>query len=196
MIQFRGICPGCNQLSLVDVYTSCSNVPRSGKPCGFRLTTTHLDGNQTYRAKFFKHTNPPAASASGDQSWSHSDAYDHYHECALASGQLFYDTVNKYFCLEFSPMGSGDAQIRYGTGGTSDAWHTIEPLNSKWPNLHPQFREHTSGLVPIATGDFTVAHSGIMVGGQEQRAYTIWQYNQPIAGYDPGTKQLIEFKFT
>src|ERR1700733_1352831 len=99
MIKFRGICPGCNKLSLIDVNTPCPNILGNGKICGFALTTELASGNRVFREKHEKHTNPPPPGASGDHSWTSSGNYGLHQTAALASGNLCYDTTNNYFCL-------------------------------------------------------------------------------------------------
>src|SRR5262249_7542497 len=127
MIQFRGICPGCNQLSLVDVNTPCPNRLGSGRLCGFALTTDYASGNHTYRAKHCKHTSPPPSGSTTDHSWTRSGLYDGHQMGALTSGSLCYDTTNKYFCLT-GPLANGEAQVTYRSGTTADAWYLTMPI--------------------------------------------------------------------
>jgi hypothetical protein len=169
MIHFRGICPNCNKLSLVDVDTPCPNLLNNGRSCGYALTTSLAGGNRLFRKKQHKHTNPPTPSSTADHSWTTSGLYDVHQTAALSSGLLGYDSVNNYFCLTL-PVPSGEAVVTYRTGATSDAWYLTMPLNSKWPNLHLHYRESVSGVMPIAEGDFVVASSGIIVSGVEQKA--------------------------
>jgi hypothetical protein len=190
MIHFRGVCPGCNKLSLVDVNTPCPNVFNDGRTCGYALTTSLTSGNSVFRKKHEKHTNPLPSGSTADHSWTSSGLYDVHQTAALSSGVLGYNPVNNYFCLTH-PVPSGEACVTYRSGTTADAWYLSMPLNSKWPNLHLHYRESVSGVIPIAEGDFVVASSGIMVSGVEQRAYTIWQSGQVIAAYDPAGSGLI-----
>lgn len=193
MIHFRGMCPGCNRLSLVDVSTPCPNIWNDGTTCGFALTTSYASGNHTYRTKHDKHTQPQPPGASGDHSWTRSGLYDLHQTVALASGTVFYDQKNKYFCLSF-PVASGEAHVTYQQSGTTrDAWRSIMPLNLTWPNLHLHYREMDSNMIHIADGDFVVASSGILVSGKEQKAYSIWQSGQAIAVYDPIASGLVTF---
>jgi hypothetical protein len=190
MIQFRGICPGCNRLSLVDVNTPCPNLLSNGSICGYALTTSLVSGNSHFRNKHDKHTNPPPSGSTDDHSWTSSGLYDVHQTAALSSGVLGYDTVNNYFCLTH-PIPSGEAQVTYRDGTTADAWYLTMPLNSKWPKLHLHYRESVSGVIPITEGDFVVASSGIEVSGVKQKVYSIWQSGQVIAAYDPGGSGLI-----
>jgi hypothetical protein len=193
MIHFRGLCPGCNKLSLIDVKTPCPNTLSNGCVCGFALTTEVASGNRLFRKKEGKHTNPPPPGASGDHSWTGSGLYALHQTAALASGTLCYDPINNYFCLS-SPLASGEARVFYQQSGTTeDAWQINLPLNSKWPNLHLHYRQSDSGLIPIASGDFVVASSGILVSGVEQKAYSIWQGQQVVAVYDPIASGLVTF---
>jgi hypothetical protein len=194
MIQFRGVCPRCNKLSLVDTKTPCSNILGNGSVCGYALTTDVASGNSLFRRKEAKHTNPPpSGAASGVHSWTNSGLYDVHQTAALASGNLCYDTVNNYFCLT-APLPSGEARVRYlKSGTTEDAWLINMPLNSKWPNLHLHYRQDDTGLIPIASGDFVVASSGILVSGAERKAYSIWQSGQVVAVYDPVASGLVTF---
>jgi hypothetical protein len=101
--------------------------------------------------------------------------------------------VNNYFCLS-APLASGEAKVEYLASGTAeDAWRINMPLNSKWPNLHIHYRESDAGLIPIASGDFVVASSGILVSGVERRAYSVWQSGQLVAVYDPVASGLVTF---
>ena len=190
MIHFRGLCPGCNKLSLVDVNTPCPNLLNNGRTCGYALTTSLASGNRLVRKKHDKHTNPPPSGSTDDHSWTSAGLYDVHQTAALISGVLGYDTVNNYFCLTH-PVPSGEAQVTYLAGTTADAWYLTMPLNSRWPNLHLHYRESVSGVIPIAEGDFVVASSGIMVSGVEQKAYNIWQSGQVVAVYDPAGSGLI-----
>lgn len=194
MIQFKGICPGCNKLSILDVKTPCPNILGNGATCGFALTAELASGNSLFRKKETKHTNPPPLGATtGTHSWANPGLYDVHQTAALASGNLCYDTANNYFCLT-APLPSGEARVRYlESGTTEDAWRINMPLNSKLPNLHLHYRESDAGLIPIASGDFVVALSGILVSGVERRAYSIWQSGQVIAVYDPVASGLVTF---
>jgi hypothetical protein len=192
MISFREICPRCNRLSLVNFDTPCPNVMNDRRVCGYTLTTSATSGNSLFRRKKDKHTNPPASGFKGEHSWTNSGLYDVHQKAALASGNLCYDPVNDYFCLSF-PVPSGEARVAYQSGTTQDAWYLNMPLNSRWPNLHLHYREDESGLIPIVSGDFVFAGSGIMVSGQERKAYSVWQSGQPVAVYDPIASGLVTF---
>ncbi len=153
-----------------------------------------MSGNHAYRAKETKHTSPPPSGSTGDHSWTRPGLYDMHQMAVLASGNLCYDMVNRYFCLS-APLGSGEATVAYQQSGTTaDAWRITMPLNSKWPNLHLHYRESEAGLIPIASGDFVFAGSGIMVSGVERKAYSVWQGGQVIAVYDPVASGLVTFK--
>jgi hypothetical protein len=193
VINFRGICPSCNRLSLVSLNTPCPNVFNDGRICGYALTTDVASGNRTYRAKQDKHTRPPPSGALGEHSWSSPGLYDVHQTVAFASGNLSYDTINNYFCLT-APIGSGEARVSYQQSGTTeDAWRVAMPLNSKWPNLHLHYRESEAGLIPITSGDFVFAVSGILVSGVEKKAYSVWQSGHVVAVYDPVTSGLVTF---
>ena len=161
MITFRGLCPFCNQLSMVNIHTPCQNLLNDGRVCGYVLNTSVGTGNSFYRKKEQKHTNPPVSGATGtEHSWTAPGLYDHHQEFAHASGGLFYDSFHGYFCLS-SPVGSGQAKIAYLQSGTTGyATNLIMPLNSKWTNLHSHYRDNVDGLIPIATGDFVFAALG------------------------------------
>lgn len=193
MIQFRGLCPGCNRLSLIDWKTPCPNILSDGRVCGFALTIHVASGNHTVRSKDEKHTNPPMSGSTGDHSWTSSGQYDYHLTAAFASGNLCYDAINRYFCLS-APLGSGEAKVSYHQSGTvEDAWRINMPLNSKWPNLHLHYRTSDSGLISIASGDFVVASSGILIAGAARKAYSIWQSGQLVAVYDPIASGLVTF---
>jgi hypothetical protein len=173
MITFRGICPRCSRLSLVNLQTPCPNTFGDGRVCGYTLTTEVMSGNHTYRAKEAKYTKPPLGANRGPF-MDEPGLYYLHQRAALASGTLCYDTVNRYFCLS-APFGSGEAKVAYQQSETTaDAWRIIIPLNSKWPNLHLHYRQSEAGLIPIASGDFVFAGSGIMVLGVEQKTYSVW----------------------
>jgi hypothetical protein len=194
MINFRGICPRCNRLSLVNLDTPCPNTFNDGRVCGYALTTDVASGNHKYRVKEAKHTAPQVSGASGDHSWTSPGLYDLHQTAALTSGNLCYDPINKYFCLS-TPLGSGEAKVSYQQSGTTqDAWRITMPLNSRWPDLHLHYRESEAGLIPIASGDFVFAGSGIMVSGVEQKAYSVWQSGQLVAVFDPIGSGLVTFK--
>ena len=191
MIHFRGICPGCNKLSLVDVNTPCPNLLNNGRTCGYALTTSLASGNRHSRKKHDKHTNPPPSGSTDDHSWTTSARlYDVHQTAALSSGVLGYDTGEKLL-LPHAPRPQRRGQGECRTGTTADAWYLTMPLNSRWPKLHLHYRESVSGVIPIAEGDFVVASSGIMVSGVEQKAYSIWQSGQVVAVYDPAGSGLI-----
>jgi hypothetical protein len=139
MINFRGICPGCNRLSLVNLETSCPNLLNNCRVCGYTVTTSVASGNSLFRKKEDKHTNPPASAFKGEHSWTDPGHYDIHQAAALASGNLCYDPAKDYFCLSF-PVASGEARVAYQSGTTQDAWHLNMPLNSRWPDLHLHYR--------------------------------------------------------
>src|SRR5262249_49075953 len=82
MINFRGTCPRCNRLSLVNLETPCPNTFGDGRVCGYALTTDVMSGNHTYRTKEAKHTSPPPSGSRGDHSWTSSGLYD-LHQTAI-----------------------------------------------------------------------------------------------------------------
>jgi hypothetical protein len=193
MIHFRGICPGCNRLSLVDVKTVCPNILGNGSVCGFALTTELVSGNRLFRKKEAKHTNPPSPGTCAEHSWTSSGLYGLHQTAALASGNLCYDPINNYFCLS-APLASGEAKVFYQQNGTTEnAWRITMPLNSRWPNLHLHYRQSDSGLIPIASGDFVVSSSGMLISGVEQKAYSVWQGGQILAVHDPVGSGLVTF---
>lgn len=193
MINFRSICPACNRLSLVNLQTPCPNLLNDGRVCGYALTASVTSGNSLFRRKEAKHTNPPASGFKGEHSWTNSGLYDVHQTAALASGNLCYDPVKDYFCLSF-PVASGEARVAYQSGTTHDAWCLNMPLNSRWPDLHLHYRKDESSLIPIVSGDFVFAGSGILVSGVEKKAYSVWQNNNLVAVYDPSGSGLVTFK--
>jgi hypothetical protein len=115
MIHFRGICPGCNMLSLVDVNTPCPNLVNDRTVCGYTLPRNLASGNSLFRKKYDKHVNPRPSGSTAEHSWTSSGLRDVHHAAALSSGVLGYDTVNNYFCLTL-PIASGEAQVTYRAG--------------------------------------------------------------------------------
>jgi hypothetical protein len=161
--------------------------------CGYAVTTSAASGNGLFRRKAAKHTNSPASGFTGEHSWTGSGLYAVHQTAALASGNLCYDPEKDSFCLSF-PVASGEACVAYQSGTTEDAWYLNMPLNSRWPDLHLHYRKDESGLIPIASGDFIFAGSGIVVSGQERKAFSVWQSGQVVAVYDPGASGLVTFK--
>ena len=112
MIHFRGICPGCNRLSLVDINSPCPNILNNGSDLRLPFDDELGRRQQLFRKKHNKHSNPPPSGSTADHSWTSSGLSDVHQTAALSSGMLGYDTVNNYFCLTL-PIASGEAQMTY-----------------------------------------------------------------------------------
>ena len=194
MITFRGTCPGCRQLSVVDLQTPCPNLLKDGRVCGFALTTSFASGNHKYRTKSEKHTAPPVSGNLADHSWTRSGLYDRHQAAVLTSGGLGYDQVHGYFCLT-APVNSGEATVMYCRSGTSEvATRIVMPLNSRWADLHLHYRANGSGLIQIATGGFVFESSGCVVSGMLRKTYGARQSGQLVAAYDPVHSGLVTFR--
>ena len=153
-ISYHYPCPKCSRTTDLSAGGVCLNLTKDGGYCGYAFPQALLEFSGHVLKTIEKHTQAPTGAFSGQISFNPSTGF--YLENlshARASGDIYLDVKNGYFCTYITP--SGNAAIATLCSGNVTNQFAVSgykvPLNSRVQNIHGHYDNCDSDMLFVAT---------------------------------------------